>query len=249
MLPIYVCEDDHAARMGVADVIEKFILIENLDMKLQLATANPRDVLEGIAGKRTRGIYFLDIDLSCDKSGFDLAKEIRRIDARGFVVFITTHGELAFETFKYQIEAMDYILKDEPEQVGSRIQQCLTSINERMLADDRDETGFFTIRQMDEIKYVKIEDILYFETSSAKHKVILVTAHTYLEFFDNLKNIEKQVGGWFIRCHRSFLINKRHIISVNNKASSVLMANGQSCMLSRSGKKELNAHIENSSFS
>ncbi|AIQ51414.1 LytR/AlgR family response regulator transcription factor [Paenibacillus sp. FSL R7-0331] len=249
MLPIYVCEDDDAARTRVTDVIEKFILIENLDMRLQLATGNPHEVLEWVAGKRTRGIYFLDIDLSSDMSGFDLAKEIRRMDARGFVVFITTHGELAFETFKYQIEAMDYILKDEPEQVGSRIQQCLTSINERMHADDRDETEFFTIRQMDEIRYVKIQDILYFETSAAKHKVVLVTAHANVEFFDNLKNIEQRIGGRFIRCHRSFLINKRHIVTVNTKDSSVLMANGQTCMLSRSGKKELNIHMECSSFS
>ncbi|WNS40769.1 LytTR family DNA-binding domain-containing protein [Paenibacillus sp. MMS20-IR301] len=239
MLPVYVCEDDPAARTHVADVIEKYILIESLDMRLQPATANPQDILEGITKERTRGIYFLDIDLSADMNGFDLAKEIRRIDARGFIIFITTHGELAFETFKYKIEAMDYILKDEPQQIPSRIRQCLMSINERMLTGDRGETEYFTIRQPDEIRYMKLDDIIYFETSAAKHKVLLVTEHSCLEFFDNLKSIEERVGGSFIRCHRSFLIHKRHIVTVNYKDSTVLMTNGKQCLLSRSGKKEL----------
>ena len=47
------------------------------------------------------------------------------LDPRGFIVFITAHGELSHMTFQYCIEAMDYIVKDYPERIPDRIKQCL----------------------------------------------------------------------------------------------------------------------------
>lgn len=243
MIPVYICEDHESSREYITKQIQNLIIIENLDMEVALSTGNPITLLEEFFQNKERGIYFLDVDLSHELNGFDVAKEIRKKDPRGFIIFVTTHGELAFDTFKYQLEAMDYILKDEPEKIGDRIHTALINIHKRMEEDNTKDADYFVVKLMDELKYIKINDIIYFETSNVKHKVILVTEDTYFEFFSNLKVIEEKVGQQFIRCHRSFLINKSHIDTVSIKDSMVIMKNGKQCDISRSGRKRMEERL------
>lgn len=243
MIPVYICEDKETTRKYIEQQVRKIIIIENLNMHIKVSTANPDEIVEEVSNTKERGIYLLDIDLSHKMSGFDLAKVIRQKDARGFVVFITTHGELALNTFKYQIEAMDYILKDEPDKMIERLQSCFLNIHERMESDHTKNSDYFVLRQMDEVRYISLRDIIYFETSTQKHKVNLVTKTEYIEFFGDLKSIEEKTGGQFIRCHRSYLINRECIDTVNAKESYVLMKDGKQCSMSRSGKKRIEEEL------
>lgn len=244
MIPIYICEDQEITRKHLEKQIKNIIVIENLDMYIKLSTANPEKIVEEVLDTKERGIYLLDIDLSHKMSGFDLAKAIRQKDARGFVVFVTTHGELALNTFQYQIEAMDYIIKDEPDKIVERLRSCFLNIHQRMESDHTKYTDYFVLRQMDEVRYIHLEDIIYFETSIQKHKVNLITEAEYIEFFGDLKSIEEKTGGQFIRCHRSYLINRNYINTINAKESYVLMKNGKKCGLSRSGKKRIEEQLK-----
>ena len=132
MLPIYICEDNPTLLQYYQDTIDNILLMEEFDMKVQAAVTTPEELLQ--AAKQCQGedegrdgFYLLDIDLHADMDGFDLAKEIRNFDSRGFIVFITTHSELAMLTFKYQIEAMDFILKDEDWSIGTKLNACMSA--------------------------------------------------------------------------------------------------------------------------
>ena len=41
MLRIFICEDDTIQRKKLERIIQRYILIEELDMQLQLSTADP----------------------------------------------------------------------------------------------------------------------------------------------------------------------------------------------------------------
>ncbi|MBD5545154.1 MAG: response regulator transcription factor [Lachnospiraceae bacterium] len=246
MIPVYICEDQEMTREYLEKQVKNIIMIENLDMYIKLSTGNPEKIIEEVVKTKERGIYLLDIDLSHIMSGFDLAKVIRERDARGFVVFVTTHGELALNTFKYQIEAMDYILKDEPDKIAERLQTCFLNIHQRMESDHTKYADYFILRQMDEVRYIRMEDIIYFETSAQKHKVNLVTEKEYIEFFGDLKSIEEKTGEGFIRSHRSYLINRNYIDAIYAKESYVLMKDGKRCGLSRSGRKRIEEQLKES---
>ena len=64
MLNIFVCEDNPAQRQAIVQIIQNTVLIEELDMRLVLETADPYELLEKAASSQDTGIYFLDIDLS-----------------------------------------------------------------------------------------------------------------------------------------------------------------------------------------
>ena len=88
---------------------------------LEINTVIFFSLLEKIKETGEVGIYFLDIDLKTDMTGLTLAQEIRKYDPRGFIIFITTHSEMSYMTFIYKLEALDFILKDDPEELGKII--------------------------------------------------------------------------------------------------------------------------------
>lgn len=94
--------------------------------------------------------------------GFSLAKQIREIDTRGFIIFISTHEELMFETFKYRLEAMSYLIKEDLS-FGKQIKQCLDDIHHLISAETNDINSYYTIRVADNTYQLPVKEILYFE--------------------------------------------------------------------------------------
>ena len=104
-------------------------------MNIICATTNPLELTQQINAKNQRAIYFLDVDLKHEQyDGFTLAKQIRKVDTRGFIIFVTTHEELMFETFKYRLEAMSYLIKDDSS-LEKQIRHCLEDIHNLIIAE------------------------------------------------------------------------------------------------------------------
>ena len=101
MLKIYICEDSQKQLDMITKAVEKAILDEELDMKVETSTSDPFEILHIVEQSNGPGIYFLDVELNAKIDGIELASKIRNYDPRGFIVFVTTHPELSYLTFKY----------------------------------------------------------------------------------------------------------------------------------------------------
>lgn len=246
MIPIHICEDDQTILAYLNKKIRDICMIEDYDFLVKSATTSPHKLLAAISAKPTQGIYFLDVDLK-DKqlNGFELGKQIRSIDSRGFIVYITTHTELLTETFNYRLEALDYIPKDNEQQLVERIGLSLAEINMRCKKDKRQEKEYFTVQRMNETSYVAFDEILYFETSTKKHVLNLVTEEAFIEFYGKLSEIEESLEDEFIRTHRSYLVNKRYIAGLSKKDNLIHLTNGATVLFSRNKKKRIMACLEN----
>ena len=232
MLHIFVCEDDAAQRKAVVQTIQNTVLIEELDMRLVLDTANPYELLEAVRSSRNTGIYFLDIDLNCDMNGMKLAQQIRKFDPRGFIIFITAHSELSYMTFQYRVEAMDFVLKDNPVEAKVKIRECLLNAWERHNLQTNKVHKTYTIEVGERKISVDYQDILFFETSSNIHKVVLHAKDRQIEFSGTMKDLENTLDDCFVRCHRSFLVNRNNIKEVDTKNRIIYFVNGESCLMS-----------------
>ena len=173
MLDIFVCEDQAAQRQAIVQMIQNTILIEELDMQLVLDTEDPYVLLETVSNSQNTGIYFLDIDLNSTMNGMKLAQQIRLSDPRGFIIFITAHSELSFMTFQYRVEAMDFVLKDNPGEMKVKIKECLVSALERYTLQTSKIHKVYTIETGGRKISIDYNDIFFFETSSNVHKIIL----------------------------------------------------------------------------
>jgi len=244
MLSVFICEDNLKQREDLEDTIQKYILIEELAMEVALSTANPEDILTHLkANSHITGLYFLDIDLQHDMNGITLASKIRELDATGKIVFVTTHGELAFLTFTHKIEALDYIIKtNEFEDREEKVRQCLQIAHERYIRDKKVEAKYYKVKINGKIHIIPFHEIMFFETSAARHTLILHLENGRLQYRGTMKEVENY-SSEFVRVHHSVVANVQNIKLIDRKNMMLEMRNGETCSASMRGLKALDKRI------
>lgn len=237
MIDIYLCDDDAASRYQIQTALERKILIEDYDMCVRCNAATPEQLLNGLKAGR-RNIYFLDVDLRDRQwDGFLLGRELRRRDPHGTLVYITNYGNLAYRTFQYHLEAFDYIVK-EPEQLEESVSRCLEEIQSRQIAERKDPLQIYTVRLGGTLRHIPLAEILFFETGSKPHHVLLHTVKGRFDFLGSLNEIEAELGGKFLRTHRAYLVAIDKIEEIDLKHNK-LRVGGMECLVSRAVKARL----------
>ncbi len=248
MIPVYICDDEPAVCARLEQLISSQILILDADMGPVRIAESPDRLLALQPEDSTPAVYFLDIDFPGRMSGLELAQRLRLYDPRGFIVFITGHEDLAFETFRLRLEALDYIVKGTSDSMASRVRGCLISIQERLKSERPGQGSYCTIRLPDTLRYIPLQEILYFEAIGSRHMLCLHLDSELLEFNSSLDHFAAELGDSFWRCHRSFLANRSRIRMVHLKEQTIEFDNGESCLLSRKAKSEY-LKLQNASFS
>lgn len=236
MIPIYICDDETSLLTQLQKLVADQVMIAAYDMGPIYTFTSPEELLTEIGSGSQRAIYFLDVDFPGCMNGFELAQKIRQFDSRGFIIFITAHDDLAVETFRYQLEAMDYVVKGNQELIKRRIQTCLANAHSRILNEPKQDTPYYPLKIADTIRHIPLSQILYFEAIGRKHLVLLRMDDEVIEFYGTLTAIEEELGANFWRCHRGFLVNREHIHMIHLKENLVELTNGEHCLLSRRAK-------------
>ncbi len=240
MLPVYICEDEEEIRRIQMEYLEKQILIEGYDMKIAVCSGCPEKILDAVKDASGRGIYFLDVELKGESmDGFSLGQQIRKYDPRGFIIYVTAYKNLAFETFRYHLEALDYIVKESMETMKEGLRHSLSVITERMQAEQGEHREFFSVKVMDVVKHVPVDEIMFFEAAPGTHRIALHGTNDWFDFIGSLRELEGQLGSRFLRAHRAYLVNVEQIAELDLKGREIRMKNGERCLFSKNMKGQL----------
>lgn len=79
---------------------------------------------------------------------------------------------------------------------------------------------------------VPYSQILYFEARNKK--IILCTGRTEFEFYSTLESLTQKLPGYFLRCHKGFIINKYLVTGVDSTRTCLHIAGGFQVPISRS---------------
>ena len=253
MLKVYICEDIQAHLDQLLEMTKDIIAIKNLDMVIEMISKDPEEILENVKKVQGTGLYLLDVNLKTDMTGFMLAKEIRKYDPTGYIVFITTHSEMTLLTFKYGVEAMDYIIKDDIKnlkKIKENIQNCILNAYEKYSNTFHKQNKVFNLKIDEDVINVEYDQILFFETSDTVHKIRLHLFNRILEFYAKMKDIEDQLiednlNKTFYRCHNSYIVNIENIYRIDINQKIAIMKNDSECFISRRMLKPLLKAFEN----
>ena len=236
MIEIVLCEDNEKDRIWMTDFITGHVMMENLDIKVALTTANPHDVLKYVKESNVNGgLYFFDIDFKTEITGIQLGAKIREHDPSASIVFITSHAELMSLTFEYAIEAMGYILKGDNEVTKEKIVKYIRHAVKKGSGSGLAEK--FVAKIDDLIIIEDYEQILFFEIAIKRQsKVVMYTKKRSIEINSTLTEIEK-MSEKFVRCHRSCVVNIDNIKSIDPITKVVYLVNGDVCEASANGTK------------
>ena len=215
---IAVCDDEPVHIKNIRNALP--------DLEMDIYT-NPNLLFETVRSGEEYDVIFLDIIMP-GFDGISLAREIREINEDVIIVFITS--KIEFMQTGYEVKAFRYLLK---EQISHGLKRVWNDI-ETELAAKKDEYFVYEIeRQICRRSY---REILYFESNL--RRVTLHTKNNAEIFYGKLDDIEK-LSPVFVRIHKSFLINKRHIRSISPDA--VILSNGDILPVSRKYSANLGA--------
>ncbi|MBR4027560.1 MAG: response regulator transcription factor [Lachnospiraceae bacterium] len=157
-------------------------------------------------------LYILDIELNT-MNGIDVAKKIRSRGYKGNILFLTAFREYVFHG--YDVKALHYLLKPVSSEI---LHKCLDDVYEQFYGNS------FIYRDGSNIVQIPFYHILSF--SIVKHYVDITTTDNVYACRLSLKNILVHLPKEFIQCHRSYIINLRHIrkiagttITLSNKTT------------------------------
>lgn len=226
---IFICEDNQEQRLKLEKIIQDILLQDNIQGNINISTSSSEDILTYIKEHNSTGVYFLDIDIGENINGIELAKKINKVDRNANIIMITSHAEMSPLTFKYHIGAIDYIVKGREEEIYKRVRDCLKFI------DDKNKqytlSNCITIENNQSVEKTKYDDIIFFETTK-KRTIAVHTYESYVEFKGTLNEIEKKLDKRFIRCHKSFIVNKDKVVKVDKRQRILFMEDGSKCFVS-----------------
>jgi two-component system response regulator AgrA len=183
---IIICDDNNIYRDKIISIIKDAIAINDWNFRIALKANKPDIVIDYInKNPNSSSIYFLDIDLKSDINGVKLAELIRKKDRRSHIIFITNHPEMSLMTFKYKVQALDFILKDDLKDVKDKINECLKYINDNYFVENENE-DMLTIEQKERIINIKINDILLIESLPSTHKIVIYGQNKTVELYGTL---------------------------------------------------------------
>ena len=186
MLSIYICDDIEKQAILIKDEINNYLIFQDWDIKPAAYATSPHDLFEMIAGDENTGLYFLDIDLKADIDGFEVAKRLRKKDPRCFIIFLTSHEELAPLAFKCRIEAMDYIVKNDSH-IAMRVRHCLDEAYHRYRLFSKEDENHLCIRKEYKDIYIEKKNIISITSSTIPHQIVICTKDEELTLYGELK--------------------------------------------------------------
>jgi len=178
---------------------------------------------EFLIAKKDYDIIFLDIQMD-GMNGIEVAKKIREGNAESVLIFITGIKEYVFEAF--DVSAFHYLLKPIEEKKFCEVLERAVAEAEKLC---RRGTEQLFIKTRNRNIILNQSSILYIENRGKK--VEIHTIEDVIEMYAAMRELEKQLGAGFYRCHRGYLVNMAFITEYSS--DNITLQNGESIFLAK----------------
>lgn len=169
-----------------------------------------RDSLTDVLGGE-RLIHFLYYEV-VDGEDVRLLKKIRKKDADALLMILAPPELSPMSYCKPGIAPDALLLRPFDQREFDRVNEELFSAWEEHQESGREE-GFFQIRTREENCRIPYARVLYFEASNKK--IVVRVGNDEFEVYDSIESIAEQAPEYFLRTHRSYLVNRRKIRKAN----------------------------------
>ncbi len=222
---IAICDDSAKDTQYVADIVNRWGYENSAALSIK-RFSSAEAFLFNYEDEKDFDILLLDIEMN-RINGIDLAKQIRAVDSTVQIIFITGYPDFISEG--YDVSALHYLMKPVKEDklfsVLNRATQNINKADVHILIQSGGEQIKLSVKK---IKYVE----------AASHMLRICAEDKVYETRMTIAEAEKNLSDGFIRCHRSYLVNIRHISQISK--TDVILDGGEMVPLARSAYKDVN---------
>jgi DNA-binding LytR/AlgR family response regulator len=157
-------------------------------------------------------MVFLDIDLDDKVNGVEIAETIRKNDDNILIIFVTAYPD--FTSKAYELFAFNYLIKPINKQFFEKM--MIRGINLVKARYFIREKLSITIDDGHENHKIPYDELIYFE-KIGKRVYFYLTNDRILNPVMTLNYLDSLLeAGYFLRCHKSFMINRYKIQCIDN---------------------------------
>lgn len=219
MIRTIIIDDEDYVRYDVRERVEEFFPNE---VEIIAEAASSAEAYEAIVN-HSPDLLLLDIDLG-DGTAFDL---LERFNDHYFdVIFVTGYDQHAIKAIK--VGALDYLLKpiddvEFKEAVNKAIhrdpkEQQLQKLLEVSSEFFKGATEKRVILKTAETVYAVYENDIIYCRSDGNYTTFYTQQMEKIVVSKSIKKIEEILSeDVFIRCHQSYIVNKKHVLKYNKK--------------------------------
>ena len=233
-----IIDDEEAARNILSRLIEK--TKKNVEI-----IARAQNLLEGVELIKNLkpDLVFLDVEMPT-YAGYEIVNLIDKIDFH--IIFVTAYNHYAIKAF--EINAIDYLLKPiERIKLSDAINKVVAKIESDQVFDDyqklidklnTDENQTVTFSEAGVKHILKLDEVIAVNALGSYSKIFLKNSKS-LMISKNLGTISTELEDFecFFRTHKSWLINKNHIVKYQSGKQSITLTNNLETKLSRFKKE------------
>jgi len=202
--------------------------------KMYFKSISKQEELDEIL-KEDRLIHFMYYEIK-DNVDIHVLKELRKADDSAFLMLLTSPSVSPMKYLKPGLSPDALLLRPFGQKEFDQVnEELFDSYMEKM--DTEQETAFFTIRTREENCRIPCSKILYFEANNKK--ITVRVGNEEYEVYDSIENILGIVPEYFVRTHRSYLINRRKIRRARLTEGVIELEQGAVVPVSRTYKQEL----------
>lgn len=227
-MTIYVCDDDK----DFCTEITRYFHDSFED--IAVLSCHSGDELYELLEKKAPDCILLDIDMPV-VNGFEIAGKINDEYPNTYIVFLSSHSELVFDSFKFK--PFDFIRK-------SKYKSETKNVINRLMSDIKKNKKEITVTLHGKTMIISQNDIYYIESI---HNTLYLYGKNgeIIHYTCTLKQIEQELGNSFVRVHSGYIIDLKYVSSVSK--TNAVMKNGSVIPISRSRAdtvaKKLRDHI------
>lgn len=237
MLDIIICDDDQFTLQMLSTLLERAIGQSKTEARLVCLASTGQELLQFIH----RGgsyLYFLDFDFGREAlNGIDLVRQIYQVDPDGKIVFVTSHADKGMNILRSGVRPFGFIEKSVDQ--GKMVREYIHYLHMAAPQKGVPETGPFVELPIGigETVRLAVSKISYVDTvKTAAHSICY---HTFdgseITVRDTLEHAQEQLEETFLRCHRSVLVNRKYILSLQN--GMIKLSNGESVVCALGKRK------------
>lgn len=227
MIRIAICDDNKAFVNYMAKEVEREFKNHTAE-KSEIERYISSELLLAHHKKKPFDVVFLDIDMP-DFDGFQLAASIS--DSNNcYIIFVTSHPELVYDSLYFR--PLNFITKSR----DSYFTDKLHSVVDQLFNEMKQNTSI--VLENKEIGRVAlvIKNIYYIESN--KHYVIYHSeGNEPIKVRGNIGELEEYFAPYdFVRIHKCFLVNLRHVFNLNKSKDEIIFKQGIRLPMSKNFK-------------
>lgn len=232
MLHIYICEDEEVQLNRIRDMITEYIADLRIDARIVAARQDPEEIMAELHDNCQPAVFFIDVQLDgYDMDGFDLARRLKWLNSEYAVVFLTSSDHLAYKVFEYNLEVLDYVVK-EPEyfrqkRINNSLIRRLDRIFEKMMSlCDKKNKATIALAGGGKVTNVIMEDIIYIQSVAGRHQAEVYLDNRVIIVRQSMKSIYELLSEDFVYVNKSCIVNRYKMQELDKKERFLYLAGG-----------------------